>query len=71
MLRIIPVGFPSDSAVKNPPVRPRYRRWVRKIPRRRKGQLTSVFLPEKSNGPRSLAGYTVYGVAKESDVTIK
>ena len=37
--------------------------WVRKILSRRKWQPTPVFLPEKSHGQRSLAGYS-YGVAK-------
>ena len=32
--------------------------WVGKIPWRRKWQPTSVFLPEKSHGQRSLAGYS-------------
>ena len=32
--------------------------WVRKIPWRRKGQSTPLFLPEKSHGQRSLAGYS-------------
>ena len=40
--------------------------WIRKIPWRRKWQPTPVFLPGKSHGPRSLAGY---GVAKEADMT--
>ena len=31
--------------------------WVRKIPWRRKWQHTPVFLPWKSHGQRSLAGY--------------
>ena len=31
--------------------------WVGKIPRRRKWQSAPVFLPEKSHGQRSLAGY--------------
>ena len=42
--------------------------WVRKIPWSRKWQLTSVFLPEKFHGPRSLAGYSPGGL-KESDTT--
>jgi len=37
--------------------------WVRKIPWRRKWQLTPVFLPEKSHGQRSLAGCSP-GVAR-------
>ena len=32
--------------------------WVRKIPWRRKWQLTPTFLPGKSQGQRSLAGYS-------------
>ena len=41
---------------------------VRKIPWRRKWELTSVFLPGKSHGQRSLAGYSPWG-GKESDTT--
>ena len=32
--------------------------WVRKIPWRRKWQPTSVFLPGKPHGQRSLVGYS-------------
>ena len=39
---------------------------VWKIPWRRKRQPTPVFLPGKSHGQRSLGGYTVHGVAKET-----
>ena len=35
--------------------------WVRKIPWRRKWQPTAVFLPRKSHGQRSLAGYSPWG----------
>ena len=35
--------------------------WVGKIPWRRKGQPTPVFLPEKSHGQRNLAGYSPKG----------
>ena len=42
--------------------------WVKKIPRRRKWQLTPVFLPGKSQGQRSLAGYHSWG-RKYSDMT--
>ena len=42
--------------------------WVRKIPWRRAWQPTSVFLPEKSHGQRSLAGYSPK-VSKELDTT--
>ena len=37
--------------------RPRFDPWVRKIPWRRQWQPTPVFLPGKSHGRRSLAGY--------------
>ena len=46
-----------------------YDPWVGQIPWRRKWQPTPVFLPGKSHGQRSLAGYIVHGVAKESDMT--
>ena len=36
---------------------------------RRKWQPTPVFLPGESYGQRSLAGYIVHGVSKESDMT--
>ena len=42
--------------------------WVRKIPWRRKWQPIPVSLPEKSNGQRSLVGYSPKG-HKESDTT--
>ena len=35
--------------------------WVRKIPWRRKWQPTPVFLPGKSQGQRSLVGYSPWG----------
>ena len=35
--------------------------WVRKIPWRRAGQPTPVFLPGESPGQRSLAGYSSRG----------
>ena len=41
----------------------RFDPWVKKIPWRRKGQLTPVFLPGESRGQRSL-GSTVHGVTK-------
>ena len=46
----------------------RFNPWVRKIPWRRKWQPTPVFLPEKSHGQRSLAGYSPWG-HKELDMT--
>ena len=39
----------------------RFYPWVRKIPWRRKWQPTSVFLPRKSHGQRSLAGCSPWG----------
>ena len=42
--------------------------WVWKIPWRRKWQPTPVFLPGKSHGQRSLAGYSPWG-CKELDTT--
>ena len=45
-----------------------FKLWVRKIPWRRAWQPTPVFLPGKSQGQRSLEGYSPRG-CKESDVT--
>ena len=42
--------------------------WVGKIPWKREWQPTSVFLPGKSLGQRSLVGYSPWG-PKESDTT--
>ena len=52
-------GFPGSSGIKNPPVMQEmgFSSWVGKIPLRRKWQPTPVFLPGKSHGQRSLAGY--------------
>ena len=56
--------------VKNLPAmrRPRFDHWVRKIPWRREGQHTPVFLPGEFQGQRSLVGYSPWG-HKESDMT--
>ena len=48
--------------------RRRFNSWVRKIPWRRKWQLTPVFLPGKSHGQRSLEGYGPWG-RKKLDTT--
>jgi len=53
------MGFPSFSAVKNPPAM--QDPWVRKIPWRKKWQPNPVFLPGKSHGQRILAGYNPWG----------
>ena len=42
--------------------------WVGKIPWRRAGQSTPVFLPRESHGQRSLAGYSLWS-CKELDPT--
>ena len=42
--------------------------WVRKIPWRRKGQPTPLFLPGKSHGQKSLVGYSPWD-CKELDTT--
>ena len=58
--------------VNNPPAnagdRSEFVPWVRKIPWRRAGQPTLVFLPGESHGQRTLAGYSPWG-HKESDTT--
>ena len=48
--------------------KPRFNPWVGKIPWRRKCQPNLVYLPGKSYGQRSLAGYSAWG-HKESDGT--
>ena len=48
--------------------RPGFDPWVRKIPWKREWQPTSVILPEKSHGERSLEGYSPWG-HQESDMT--
>ena len=62
-------GFPGDSAVNNSPAKARdagFNPCVGKILWRRKWQLAPVFLPGKSHGQRSLAGYSPWG-GKEWD----
>ena len=48
--------------------RPGFDPWVGKIPWRREGQPTLVFLPGESHGQRSLVGYSPWG-HKELDMT--
>ena len=50
--------------------RPGFDPWVGKIPWRREWLPTPVFLPGKSPGQMSLAGYSPWG-HKESDTTEK
>ena len=62
-------GFRGDSDGKECTYqgrRLRFDPWVRKIPCRRDWQPTPIFLPGKSHGQRSLAGYSLWGL-KESE----
>ena len=65
-------GFPGGSSGKESVCKCRRHKrcqldpWVGKIPWSRKWQPTPVFLPRKSNGQRSLAGYSPWDY-KESD----
>ena len=56
-------GFPGSSAVKNPPVV--QETWVPSLgqedPLEMRMQPTPLFLPGKSHGQRSLAGYSPWG----------
>ena len=61
---IPPQSFPGGSDSKASACnadRPGFDPWVGKIPWRRKWQPTPVFLPGKSHGRRSLAGYSPWG----------
>ena len=57
------IGFPGGSYGKDcvHHRRPRFNPWVQKLPWRRKRQPTLVFLPGKSQGQRSLVGYSPWG----------
>ena len=68
-------GFPTGSAVKNPPANAGDMAGAvgltpvsGRFPWRRKWQPTPVFLPGKSHGQRSLVGYSPWG-HKELDTT--
>ena len=67
-------GFSGGSAGKEPACQCRRHRrhgfdpWVGKIPWSRKWQPAPVFLPGKSHGQRSQAGYSPWG-CRESDTT--
>ena len=64
----------GGASGKEPPCQcSRYKRrgfdpWIGKIPQRRKGQPTPVFLPGEFHGQRSLVGYSPWG-HKELDMT--
>ena len=68
------MGLPSSCSSKESTCQCRrhkrcgFNAWVWKIPWNRKWQLTTVFLSGKSNGQRSLACYSPWGL-KESDRT--
>ena len=59
--------FPGDTSVKEPywqcrrPKRHGFDPWVGKIPWRKAQQPTPVFLPGKSQGRKSLVGYSPWG----------
>ena len=73
-LKIHP-GFLGGPVVKNLPemqemhMRHGFEPWVEKIAWRRKWQPTPVFLPGKSHGQRSLAGYSPWGHRVRHDRT--
>ena len=48
---------------------PGFDHWVGKMPRRKKWQLSPVFLPGKSYGQSGLAGQSPWGSQRESDMT--
>ena len=68
------LGLPSGTSGKEPACQCRRHKrhgfdtWVGKILRKRKWQPSPVFLPGKSHGQRSLAGYSKLG-CKELDTT--
>ena len=65
------VGFPGGASDKESACQCKrlgFNPWVRKIPGKRKWQPTSVLLPGKSHGQRSLVDYSSWG-RKESGTT--
>ena len=68
------LSFPGGASGKDPACQcKRHKRhgfhpWVEKMPQRRAGQPTPVFLPEESHGQRSLADCSPW-LCKESDTT--
>ena len=71
-LKLIKASFPPGGASGKEPVchcrRGGFDPWLGKIPWRRAWQPIPVFLPGKSHGQKSLAGYSPWG-RKESDTT--
>jgi len=67
-------GFPGGSVVKNLPASARDMGLIPKsgrLPWRRKWQPTPVFLPGKSHGQRSLAGYSPWSCRVGHDLVTK
>ena len=67
LLHRINLGFPGGLEVKNLPANSGDSGLIPGLgrsPWRKKWQSTPVFLPEKSQGQRSLMGYTVHEMAK-------
>ena len=70
------MGFPDGSVGKEPTCqfrrhkRGRFDHWVRKIHWKRKWQLTSVFLPGESHGPRRLGGYSPWGAENQTPLSM-
>ena len=64
-------GFPDDAVVKNLPANAGDNGWIfglGRFPWRKKWQCSSVFLPRKFHGQRSLEGSSSWG-RKELDTT--
>ena len=64
------MGFPGGASGTEPICQCKrcgFKPWVGKIPWRRAGQPTPVFLPGESHGQRSLVGYSPRG-CKELDM---
>ena len=70
----ISIGFPAGSMVKNPPAKQEiwFNLWVRKIPLRKKWQLTPIFLPRKCHRQKNLVGHSPRGHERvRHDLTTK
>ena len=66
-----PVAFPWRHIAKEAACNAgdRFDPFVRKIPRRRNQQATPVFLPVKSPGQRSLAGYSLWYLKSQTQLS--
>jgi len=68
------IGFPCWLSGKESSCqcrRLKFNLWVKKIPWRRKWQSIPVFLPGKSHGQRSLAGYSPWGHKSQTRLSDK